>query len=326
LGWPLALASVGGIAAGVVHVTRRGVGALGPALARLRGESLSDGGTPTPRDHPLETVGVVLALAGIATMSAVYSTWAFFRTHHLLPMFPLAILLVALAFQWLDTGAALGGVDTDALALDRTTVVRSLAVVLVVTTAVYAGVGTLGYATQSRDEAVSYLQERGGQNATVETYAGDSQEAAVPHGWEIYRPTRGVDPGQPRAEWMQNIEHRCPDYVVLNYQRAMLWLAPDDHSQLADRWADPDAEAFLRDLLATEGPYNTENAPYPYEVAETFGRQPPFVEDGDPFDPTWDMVRAGIFPRTIQYGDPQDFGVYGFAAVLERTGSCDAAG
>jgi len=34
------------------------------------------------------------------------------------------------------------------------------------------------------------------------------------------------------------------------------------------------------------------------------------------------MIRAGIYPRTIQYGDPQDLGVYGYVIVLERTGEC----
>jgi hypothetical protein len=165
------------------------------------------------------------------------------------------------------------------------------------------------------------LVDDGGATATVETYAEDSQEAAVPHGWTITRPTDGTN-GLSLPGWMQRIEHRCPDYVVLNYQRSMLWLAPEGHSQLADRWADPRAAAFVRDLLATQGPYETANAPYPYDVAARFGPQPPFRDGGEPFDPTWDMVRAGIFPRTIQYGDPQDFGVYGYAVVLERTGSC----
>ncbi|QSG05234.1 glycosyltransferase family 39 protein [Halapricum desulfuricans] len=300
LGWPLALASAGGVAAGVGALGRR-------AFAALARESDDAGrGRPTVS---LETAAIALALSVIAVMTGVYSTWAYFRTHHLLPMFPMSILLVALGLQWLDA--------------DRERVARTLAVVLVVSTAIYAGVGTVGYASQPRDDAVGWLQAHGGADATVETYAGDSQEAAVPHGWTIYRPTAGTD-GLPRGEWMQNVERRCPDYVVLNYQRAMIWLAPDNHSQLSDRWTRPGDTEYVRDLLAEGGPYETENAPYPYDVAARFGREPPFLDDGRPYDRTRNVIRAGIFPRTIQYGDPQDVGVYGYTVVLERTGECNS--
>ncbi|QCC51299.1 glycosyltransferase family 39 protein [Halapricum salinum] len=302
LGWPLAIACLGGVVAAVGGLGRR---VLPPALARLRGQSSADS------DPSLETDGMVLALAGIVVMTAVFSTWAYFRTHHLLPMFPLAIVLVALALRWLaDSPRTVGAVDAHRL-------FQGVTAVLLVTTAIYAGVGTVGYATQPRDQAVSWLIEHGGENATVETYSGDSQEAAVPHGWTIYRPTDGTR-GMVLANWMRLIEHRCPDYVVLNYQRSMLWLAPENHSQLADRWARPGVPTFLESLLSANGAY-------PYEVAERFGPQPPFRDGGEPFDPTWDMVRAGIYPRTIQYGDPQDFGVYGYAVVLERTGACDGS-
>jgi len=303
LGWPLAIASLGGVLAAVGSLGRR---AIPPAVARLGSQSPDGGGEPS-----LETDGIVLALAGIAVMTGVFSTWAYFRTHHLLPLFPLAIVLVALALRWLaDTERRIGPVDPHRL-------FQGVTAVLLLTTAIYAGVGTVGYATQPRDQAVAWLTDHGGENATVETYSWDSQEAAVPHGWTIYRPTSGTqDLGL--GNWMRLIDHRCPDYVVLNYQRSMLWLAPDDHSQLADRWAEPGAASFLESLLSEE-------SPYPYEVAKRFGPRPPFRDGGEPFDPTWNMIRAGIFPRTIQYGDPQDFGVYGYAVVLERDGSCDGS-
>ncbi|MFW6017879.1 MAG: ArnT family glycosyltransferase, partial [Halapricum sp.] len=302
LGWPLALASVGGVVAGVVSLGRRALAALS-----ARTDETATRGWPT---LSLETSAVVLALSVIGTMTAVFSTWAYFRTHHLLGMFPMGILLVALALQWLDA--------------DRERVARGLAVVLVVSTAIYAGIGTVGYANQPRDAAVGWLTADGGANATVETYAEDSQEAAVPHGWTIYRPTAGTD-GLARSQWMQNVEQRCPDYIVLNYQRAMLWLAPDNHSQLSERWTYPGDAEYVHDMLAEDGPYETENAPYPYDVAATFGREPPFLEDGQPYDRTWNVIRAGIYPRTIEYGDPQDFGVYGYTVVLERTERCDGS-
>jgi len=312
LGWPLAITSVIGIGAAVVTLGGR----LLRTVVSDRGLSLRRD-SATPRVS-IETVGIVLALMGIAVMTAVFSTWAYFRTHHLLPMFPLAILLVALALRWLaDSSAAVGPVDSQRLFQGATAV-------LLLTTAIYASVGTVGYATQPRDRTVSWLLDHGGDNATVETYAYDSQEAAVPHGWTIYRPTTRADDTS-RREWLQNVEQRCPEYIVLNYQRSMLWLAPDNHSQLSERWTGFGDAEYVRDLLSEDGSYETMNAPYPYEVAARFGPEPPFLDDGDPFDRTWNMIRAGIFPRTIQYGDPQDFGVYGYAVVLEREGSCDGS-
>ncbi|MCU4717694.1 ArnT family glycosyltransferase [Halapricum hydrolyticum] len=299
LGWPLALASVGGVAVGVATLGRRALVTLQPDTVRsVRNTKLS-----------LETAGIVLALSVIAVMTTVFSTWAYFRTHHLLLLFPMVILLVALGLQWLD--------------VEYEQAAHVLTVVLLVSTAIYAGVGTVGYADQPRDAAVGWLHDHGGANATVETYAGDSQEAAVPHGWTIYRPTAGTD-GLLRSDWMQRVEQRCPDYIVLNYQRAMIWLAPDNHSRLSERWTYPGDAEYVRDLLAEDGPYESEQAPYPYDVAATFGREPPFLDDGEPYDRTWNVIRAGIYPRTIEYGDPQDVGVYGYAVVLERTGACES--
>jgi len=300
LGWPLTLAAVGGIAASIGVLGRR-------VAATLQSQTAAQSGRRDPGPSA-ETAGVVFALTVIAVMTAVFSTWAYFRTHHLLPMFPMAILLVALSLQWLDVEAEQAA--------------RVLAVVLIVSTALYTGIGTLGYASQPRDEAVGWLQAHGGANATVETYAEDSQEAAVPHSWTIYRPTAETS-GYARVAWLQDVEQRCPDYIALNYQRAMLWLAPDNHSQLSKRWTYDGDAAYIRDLLS-DGDYRTANAPYPYDVAATFGREPPFLDGGQPYDRTWNMVRAGIYPRTIQYGDPQDLGVYGYVIVLERTGECGA--
>lgn len=300
LGWPLFVASVVAV---VVSAVRLLPGLAGAVRSRSRA-----------RDRPLATDGVVLALVGVAVIVAIYSTWEYFRTHHLLPALALAVLLVGLSLRDL--------IDR------RETAGTVLAAALILSTAVYAGVGTLGYATDPRDGAVNYVAGHAGPNATVETYARDSQEAAVPHGMTIYRPTdRDTSFGEepPRDEWLTRIEGRCPEFVVLNYQRSMIWLAPENHSALADRWGTPQAAAYLRDLLRDGPPYETENAPYPYEVAERFGPRPVFRETGKPIDPTWDVLRAGLFPRTIQYGDPQDFGVYGYAVVLERSGQCDGA-
>jgi predicted nucleic acid-binding protein len=37
-----------------------------------------------------------------------------------------------------------------------------------------------------------------------------------------------------------------------------------------------------------------------------------------------ELLWAGIQPRTVQYGDPQDFGPHQYTVVLERSGSCES--
>lgn len=264
---------------------------------------------PRLREDSLETEGVVLALVGIGVVVAVYSRWAYFHAHHLFLTFPLGVLLAAIALR--------------RMAVDRRRLARGLMAALVLTTAVYAGVGTLGYATQPHDQAVAWLDEHAGPNGTVETYSMDSQEAAVPHRMTIYRPTNYVgDDGPPRDEWLQDIEQRCPDYIVLNYQRSMIWLAPDNHSQLSDGWTWTGDAEHVATLLNPDEPPETDAGPYPYEVVNRYGREPFFMDDGEPIDPTWDLIRAGIYPRSIEYGDPQDLGVYQYVVILERNGEC----
>lgn len=264
---------------------------------------------PRLREDSFETDGVILALVGIVIIVAVYSRWAYFHAHHLLLTFPLGVLLTAIALQ--------------RLSVDNRRLARGAMAVLVLTTAVYAGVGTLGYASQPRDRTVAWLDANADPDATVETYSRDSQEAAVPHSMTIHRPTNFVGgEGPPRDEYMQDIEQRCPAYVVLNYQRSMIWLAPDNHSQLSDGWTSSGDREHVATLLYPDQPPQTETGPYPYEVVARYGREPFFLDDGEPIDPTWDLVRAGIYPRTIEYGDPQDLGVYQYAVILERNGPC----
>ncbi|QGN07677.1 hypothetical protein Hrd1104_10465 [Halorhabdus sp. CBA1104] len=252
------------------------------------------------RDRTRETDGLLVVLSGLFVALAVFSMWSYLRTHHLLPTIPLLVVLLSIALR--------------RLAERRQRLARVLAVALVVSTAVYTGIGTVGYATQPRDQAVSYVSNNAGPNATVETYPWDPQEAAVPHGVETYRWSNRTDPGQSIGEWMRDLPARCPEFIVLNHQQALLYLAPSNHSALAARYEDPIVEAYLRDLLATDT--------YPYEIGGRFGPAPIFRSTGAPRDSTWDLLQAGVNPRSIQYGDPQDFGVDQYAIVFERTGAC----
>lgn len=269
------------------------VASVPPALSRVRERSLA-------------ADAIVLATVGVAVYRLIYSLWSYIRPHHLLPVFALAIVVLAVVFaRWLERRPAL---------------VRPVLAVLVVTTALYAGVGVLGYASQPRDEATSWVASHAGPDATVETYALDPQEAAVPHDFRVYRPTRRVvaDTRYDSVDaWMRAMPARCPDFVVLNAHESLQYLAPNDYSRRARIQADDERRAYIRDLLDEDT--------YPYEVVGRFGPEPRYLRASSPRS-TWTAVlRAGVIPRTVQYGDGQDMGPDQYTIVLERSGHCTPA-
>lgn len=246
---------------------------------------------PRLRDRSLTADGLTLSLLGVAVFLLVFSSWRYVRTHHLLPTFALLGLVLAVALVRLgEARPRLGGV---------------VVAFLLVSSAAYAGAGTLAYASQPRDQAVDYLSSHGGANATIETYTLDPQDAAVPHSERVeQRP--GFD--------VRSFTDRCPAYVVLNYHRSLLYLAPEDWGKRADTLSSIGRERHVRTLLAEDT--------YPYETVGAYGREPRFLR-GEGRAPTWQrLLRAGIRPRTIQYGDPQDLGVDQYTVVLRRTGDC----
>lgn len=263
---------------------------------------------PRLAKRPLETNAVLLSLVGITTYLVVYTRWSYVRTHHLLPTFPLLILLVAVAFSRVY--------ETDR------SLARTLIAVVLLTSSVYAGVGVFGYATQPRDEATAWLQTNAPEDATIETYVADPQEAAIPHGMAVSRPRyhRMNENGDPvnrsaYTEWIRAMPQRCPEYIELTHHNAILHLAPDDWSARAKRLSDPGQTEYYRELLAEQT--------YPYTVVATFGPRPPFLDDKPRHDGLVELLRVGVVPRTIQYGDPQDFGINQYTVILERTGPCD---
>ncbi|WP_436926638.1 glycosyltransferase family 39 protein [Halosimplex amylolyticum] len=255
-----------------------------------------------------EADGVALALIVLAGYTRLYADWAYVRTHHLLPTIPLLVVVLAVALMRLyDYRRNLGG---------------PIIAALLVTSALYAGVGDLGYASQSRDRATGWLDANAAPNATVETYPNDPQEAAVPHWMTVYRPTnREATPGGAKEsgmEWLFAIEERCPDYVQLHYYESILVLAPDDWSERARGLSGERRERFLRTLLAGDT--------YPYRVAATFGRRPAFLDTQSRPGRLRGLVEVGLRPRMHQYGDPQDVGVDQYTVILERDGQCGTSG
>ncbi|MFH5800798.1 ArnT family glycosyltransferase [Haladaptatus sp. CMAA 1911] len=261
------------------------------------------------RERSLATDGIILSLVGITTVLVVLSRWAYLRTHHLLPTFPLLILILAVMLMRLyDSNRSLA---------------RPLLLFLIVTSGLYASVGDLGYASQPRDNATKWLASHASENSTVEIYVSDPQEAAIPHGMAVDWPydremkINGKNRTPSYTRWILLMPKRCPTYIELSYNTGVLYLASDNHSEHARRLSDPRLTKYYRDLLA-------ENK-YPYNITRTFGPQPRFLKTQIPRSQWWELLRVGLFPRTIQYGDPQDFGVDQYIVILKRTGGCNVS-
>jgi len=275
------------------------VGVLGGVLAAV----------PRLRDRPTANTSLVLALIGIGTYLAVFGLWSYVRTHHLLPTFPLLLLILAVGLARLS---------------DRNPTVARLAIAsLVVTGGVYAGVGDLGYANQPRENARAWLSAHAAENATVETYINDPQDAAVPHGMDVSHVVdrqMTVD-GETRtpwvSRWIRAMPHRCPAYIQLTLQGGIEYLAPGSYSN-DTRFKlpnNPRLREYVRDLL--------EEDTYPYQVVGEFGPRPRFVDTAEPRSMAAELLHVGIVPRSVQYGDPQDFGVAQYTVIVERTGECN---
>jgi hypothetical protein len=234
-----------------------------------------------------------LALLATGTTLLVYAQWAYVRTHHLLVLFPLAALLVAVGARRLGDR--------------RPTIARALVALLVLSTGAYAVAGDLGYAAQGRDQSAAFLAADADPGDTVEVYVRDPQEMGVSHDLALDRP---AVPGGISA-----FRERCPEYVLLESHRALIYLAPPSHSNRARQYDSSVATEHVRALLAEDT--------YPYEVAGEFGPRPRYLDE-KPRRPAWRrLLHAGVQPRVMQYGDPQDLGPYQYTVVMKRTGSCD---
>ncbi|MFH5800808.1 ArnT family glycosyltransferase [Haladaptatus sp. CMAA 1911] len=258
------------------------------------------------RERSRAADGIAFALVGVAVYLYVYSGWSYVRMHHLLPVFALLILVLApVAIRLIEHRPSVG---------------RPLVALLLVTSALYAGIGVAGYADAPRDEATAWLAANADENATIESYVWDPQEAAVPHDATVFQPTdrqmtvdgETVNPNY--VQWTQAMPERCPTYIQLGYHTSLLYLASDNHSARSASLSNNTMAEYYGALLTEDK--------YPYEVAKTFGPEPRFLRTNQPRDPTWKLLRVGIYPRTIQYGDPQDFGVNQYTVILERTGEC----
>jgi hypothetical protein len=258
------------------------------------------------RERSPKIDGIVLLLAGLSVYLFVFLRWEYVRVHHLLPTFPFLVLLL---------GAALVRFHDH-----NRSVARPFIAILLVTSGIYAVSGDLYYASQPRDEATEWLEANASENAMMEVYEYSLQEVALPYGMDLSRyGTRDKSSGNgrvTRVEWMRDLPKRCPEYIQLTY-RDLLRLDPYNVSRRSKKYKSvPQQAEYLRDLLAEDT--------YPYTVAAKFGPEPRFFAPKPPsqtFPP--ELLRVGLIPWSMKYGDEQDIGaIEQYTVILERTARC----
>lgn len=257
------------------------------------------------RTRPREMDGTVLSLLVIIGHLLLYARWEYVRIHHLLPTFPFLVLLLAASLARLrERNHALS---------------RSLIVVLLVLSGVYAGVGSLHYANTPWDEATTWLNTNAPEDATMDVYVGTSMHAAIPHGMNVNRydhvrvqnvlgqSTRNKQ-RPTRTEWTLDMPERCPEYIQLTYWTLTALDARPNQAGTYGR------TEYITDLLAGE---------YEYKIAAEFGPRPPLFGP-EPRSQTslMDLLRTGMYPWIVTYGDEQDFRKEQYTLILKRTGSC----
>ncbi|MBV0924217.1 glycosyltransferase family 39 protein [Halomicroarcula limicola] len=235
-----------------------------------------------------EVYGTALVLFTLALYLAMFSQWHDFRVHHLLPTFPLIALLLARSLGEFDEW--------------NPSIARPAVALLLVTTSIYAGVGTLGFASMPRDEATAWLNEHSEENDTMEVYRRDFQDAAIPHGMDINHAFGEEGEGERLV--------RCPRYIQLGY-RDLLYLKEGSYYRNGEAQAE-----YIRGLLEGE---------YSYEIVAEFGERPPnFVPQRATPGSFVDLLRYGVVPQTDQFADEQELAANQYTVILERTGECSA--
>jgi hypothetical protein len=233
-----------------------------------------------------------LLVVTLAVFLGFFSLWHDFRVHHLLPTFPLVMVLLADALRSLDAR--------------RETVGRVAVAAVLVTSALYAGVGVGMYHSMPRDEATEWLENNADDDATMETYYHGFLENAIPHDIRVNPIWRGMN---------HSSVERCPRYIQVGYKE-LLYLrdVPSDQrgydvdSRVAER------AAYIRALLDSE---------YNYEIVAEFGKRPAnFVPQRAESGSIRDLLPLGINPHSDQYGDEQELRANQYVAILELQGSC----
>ncbi|WP_335998665.1 ArnT family glycosyltransferase [Halorientalis halophila] len=240
------------------------------------------------RDRATSTHAVALAFAALTTYLLLFSRWHDFRVHHLLPTFPfIAVLLAVSLVRFRERNPKIAA---------------PVIALLLVTTGIYAGYGTVGFASMPRDQAEAWLEDDADENATLEVYRRDFQDAAIPHGMRVNHLFGEEDEAEAAAV------DPCPEYIQLGY-RDLLYLKDDTYFRNGEA-----QKRYIRELLSGE---------YNYRIAAEFGPRPPnFVPDRPTPGSLTELFRLGLVPQTDQFADEQELAANQYTVILRQTGGC----
>jgi 4-amino-4-deoxy-L-arabinose transferase-like glycosyltransferase len=204
--------------------------------------------------------GELILLVGLAIYLIVYFLlWQNFSTHHILLSIPLLTLVFG---GWLSRQCE-----------SHTAVSRVVFIVLLLTTALYAGAGLYQFTNDARDEATEWLESNADPEATVTVFTISPDDVGLVHGRPIghYPFNRAADvPGEEYTEWLLSVPDRGPEYIQWNENI-------DDSKQYPRR-------AAFEERLSNGDRYG-------YVVAAEFG------EHREMQSRTSRLVRAGLFPK-----------------------------
>jgi hypothetical protein len=265
----------------------RGLGAP-VLLAGLLATATAVGRTVARREDP-SPVAVLLGASALVFL-LVYSRWEFVRLRHLLPIFPVVLLVLgAEASRWRGTGRS------------RRALRVGLALLLLTSGATVAA-AEYRYLTDPRDGATDWLASETPDDATVEVYENSVADVGVPHGQSLshypYHEDRGPNTSAVGTNetaytaWLLSLPERRPDYVQVTAAE-LRYVSPLNPA--SERY--PERREFVRRLR---------DGGYDYSRVAAFGDPSRPSSLGD------DLVEAAI--------DPELPGRERYVAVYEREG------
>lgn len=223
--------------------------------------------------------GELLVFAGLIGYIVAFSGWSFIHMHHLVPTYPLALLLLGSALARMEEGAS--------------TYSRPLIAILILSTAVYAIGGNLQYATEPRDKATEWIDSSVKSGESMIVFENSVADVATTHDKRVvhynfveenvtYSESIVVNESA-FTEWMVGSPKRNLTYIQVR-GGTLTYLNPDSNE--AQKY--PKRARFIRKLIVGENGYTA--------VAK-FGEMPP---ERSPLER---LVHAGIKPEVEQRAD-----------------------
>lgn len=206
-----------------------------------------------------------LSVVGLSALPyfVVFSRWEYVRMHHLLPTFPLMILLLSATITYLIRQKPKSG--------------RILVGFLVVSTALYSGVGVMQYGSEPRDQATGWIETNVEDDEEMVVYENSIADVAAVHGKPVqhypypeenatYESTLILNQSN-YTEWMTSTTDRNPKYIQLTLGE-IRYIDPNS----------PRSEKYPRRSDHIESLMNEETN---YTIVAEFGSRPTFEAPPD---------------------------------------------